>query len=72
MEVNESTIARWYKDRGFLMMRRRRLINRCWYTLWYSNDALIHAWELDQCRRQPDLDDQARRRKAQVKAGHIS
>jgi diacylglycerol kinase len=35
-----------------LMMQRRRKINRMWYAVWYTNDALILAWEREQCIRQ--------------------
>jgi hypothetical protein len=52
MEVDSTTIRRWHREKGFLMMQRRRKINRMWYAVWYTNDALILAWEREQCIRQ--------------------
>ena len=47
MEVNERTIERWHRRHpAFLMYRRRRGKHRYWFT----NDALIHAWELARSR----------------------
>jgi len=37
---------------NFLMYRRRRGSSPRW--LWYSNDGLIHAWEIALCQAQRD------------------
>ena len=47
MGVNEATIRTWHRTRGFLMyVRRRPRLKASWFT----NDQLIHTWELSQCR----------------------
>jgi len=48
LNVNRSTLLTWHRDRGFLMYKRRRSTQ----DLWFTNDALILAWERDECARQ--------------------
>jgi hypothetical protein len=43
-----STPVRQFRDNGFLMYRRRR--GKHPKPLWYTNDQLIAAWEIAQCR----------------------
>jgi hypothetical protein len=43
-----STPVRQFRDNGFLMYRRRR--GKHPKPLWYTNDQLIAAWEIAQCK----------------------
>jgi len=72
MDVDSTTIRRWYRLHGFLMMRRRRKVGRTWQTLWYTNDPLIHAWELDQCKRQAEGRDTIAGSQGRAPASHTS
>ena len=66
MNVNESTIAIWIRDQGFLAYKRRRK----WYKpAWYTNDDLIRVWEISRAQ----LDARAARdRKAESQRRHRS
>ena len=44
--VSRNTVLAWYERHSFLMYRRRIGPRRMWYT----NDALITAWEVARCR----------------------
>ncbi len=46
------TPLRQKKLNNFLMYRRRRGSSPRW--LWYSNDGLIHTWEVALCQAQRD------------------
>ena len=47
LSVSETTVEHWRRTRGLLMYARRKPGSpRLW---WYSNDALIVAWEHKQC-----------------------
>jgi hypothetical protein len=43
-----STPVRQFRDNGFLMYRRRR--GKHPKPVWYTNDQLIAAWEIAQCK----------------------
>lgn len=43
--VSQGTVIRWYVKQAFAMMQRQRGPRRVWYT----NDALITAWQLKRC-----------------------
>lgn len=48
MECSPGTLRRWYVERSFLMYQRRKNQRSKWFT----NDALIIAWEQRECERQ--------------------
>jgi len=46
MGVSGATIRTWHRTRGFLMYLRHRPLTK---PAWYTNDALIHSWEISRC-----------------------
>jgi len=46
MGVDASTVRIWHRTNGFLMYLRYRYKRK---PAWYTNDTLIHAWELSRC-----------------------
>jgi hypothetical protein len=46
MGVCESTIRAWHRSKGFLMYKRTRQYLK---PSWYTNDQLVHTWELSRC-----------------------
>ncbi len=44
-----STLRTWHRTKGFLMYRRKRAIGV--QSSWYTNDNLIHTWELARCQQ---------------------
>jgi hypothetical protein len=45
LSVSIPTARRWHVDLGLLVYQRRRPHGRQTWT-WYTNDSLIHAWEV--------------------------
>ena len=43
-----NTAVRQFRDNGFLMYRRRK--GKHPKPVWYTNDQLITAWEIAQCK----------------------
>jgi uncharacterized protein YjcR len=50
MGVDPVTIRRWHRRRNFLIYRRWNTVSK--RQVWYTNDALIFAWEREQCTTQ--------------------
>lgn len=49
LAIHQTTLYDWYRRDGFLMCHRRRLGRT---TMWWTNDALIFAWERTRCLKQ--------------------
>lgn len=59
MGVHPATIKQWQDRKGFLIYHRWNSKTRRY--VWYTNDNLIHAWELARCsqeRRTPQPADE--------------